>query len=170
MRRYVRIVALAGALALAAAACGGHGGPGGGPSATQGGTLQKGGVFHIGLTSDFHQGADPQREYYTIGWEWLKCCLTRTLLGFNLLGPNQKGNELIPDLATELPTSSSDGLTCTFHIQPNVHYAPPLQNVSVTAGDFIRALSRVANPDTVAQYPFYYSSLEGFDDVANGKG
>ena len=112
--------------------------------------MKKGGVFRIGLSSDFHEGADPQREYYTIGWEFLKCCLVRQLLGFNLLGPNEKGNDLVPDLATELPTSTSDGLTWTFHIRPNVHYAPPLQNVSVTAQDFIRALTREALSATAA--------------------
>jgi peptide/nickel transport system substrate-binding protein len=164
---YVRVIALAGSLALAAAACGGT--TGRAPSPTQRGKIQKGGDFHIGLASDFHQGVDPQREYYTIGWEWLKCCLTRQLVGFNLLGPNEKGNDLVPDLATELPTASSDGLTWTFHIKPNIHYAPPLQNVSATAGDFIRALTRVAVPETAAQYPFYYSVIQGFDDVVNGK-
>jgi peptide/nickel transport system substrate-binding protein len=168
MRRYIRVLALAASLALAAAACGG-GGTTGGQSPTKGGSIQKGGVFHIGLASDFHEGADPQREYYTIGWEFLKCCLARQLLGFNLLGPNDKGNDLVPDLATALPTSSSDGLTWTFHIRPNVHYAPPLQNVSVTAQDFIRALTREALSSTAATYPFYYSVIEGFDDVTSGK-
>jgi len=168
IKRYVRVIALAGSLALAAAACGG-GGTTGGQSPTQGGTVQKGGVFRIGLASDFHEGADPQREYYTIGWEFLKCCLTRLLVAFNFQGPNEKGNELVPDLATELPTATSDGLTWTFHIKPNVHYAPPLQNVSVTAGDFIRALTREALSATASTYPFYYSVIEGFDDVTSGK-
>ena len=170
MRRHVRVVALAGALALAATACGGGGGGGGGPSPTSAGqALKKGGVFRIGLSSDFHEGADPQREYYTIGWEYLKCCLTRLLVAFNFKGPNEQGNELIPDLATALPTSSSDGLTWTFKIKPNVHYAPPLQDVSVTAGDFIRALTREATSATAATYPFYYSVIEGLDDFSSGK-
>ena len=167
INRYVRVIALAGSLALAAAACGG--GTTGGQSPTPGGTIQKGGVFRIGLASDFHEGADPQREYYTIGWAWLKCCLTRLLVAFNFQGPDEKGNELVPDLATALPTASSDGLTWTFHIKPNVHYAPPLQNVTVTAGDFIRALTRTALSETASTYPFYYSVIEGFDDVTNGK-
>ena len=167
MRRHVRILALAGSLALVAAACGGS--TTGGQSPTQGGALQKGGVLRIGLASDFHEGADPQREYYTIGWEYLKCCLTRLLVAFNLQGPNEKGNDLIPDLATSLPTSTSDGLTWTFHIKPNVHYAPPLQSVTVTAQDFIRALTREALKSTASTYPFYYSVIQGFDDVGNGK-
>jgi peptide/nickel transport system substrate-binding protein len=39
----------------------------------------------------------------------------------------------------------------------------------VTAGDFIRALTREAESKTAATYPFYYSVIAGFDDVTNGK-
>jgi peptide/nickel transport system substrate-binding protein len=138
-----------------------------GPSAAGG--FQKGGVFKIGLASDVHQGLDPQREYYTIGFEFLKGALVRLLVAFNMQGPNEGGNDLVPDLATELPTSSADGLTWTFHIRPNIHYAPPLQDVTVTAGDFIRALTREAESKTAATYPFYYSPIKGFDDVSQGK-
>src|SRR5439155_11195930 len=87
----------------------------------------------------------------------------------NLKGPSEGGNTLIPDLATALPTSSSDGLTWTFHIRSGVHYAPPLQNVTVQAQDFVRALLREAESATAASYPFYYSIIKGFDDVTNGK-
>src|SRR5207244_4493516 len=86
-----------------------------------------------------------------------------------LQAPTQCGNTLMPDLATALPTASSDGLTWTFHIKPNVHYAPPLQSVSVTAQDFIRALTREATSTTAASYPFYYSAIQGFDDASSGK-
>jgi peptide/nickel transport system substrate-binding protein len=161
-------MALAATIALAAAACGGGGGGGTSTQAPQV-NVKKGGVLKIGLASDVHQALDPQREYYTIGWEFLKCCLARTLLAFNFKGPNEDGNTLAPDLATGLPTASSDGLTWTFHIRPDVHYAPPLQDVTVTAQDFIRALMRTADSKTAASYPFYYSDIEGFDDFSSGK-
>jgi len=157
------------ALLLIAVACGGGGGGGTGTPGGSQAQAQKGGVFRIGLSSDVHQGLDPSREYYTIGWELLKCCLTRTLLGFNFLGPEEGGNDPVPDLATEPPTASSDGLTWTFHIKANVHYGPPLQDVTVTSQDFIRALTRVADPKTAASYPFYFSPIQGFDDVTAGK-
>ena len=89
----------------------------------QSAALKRGGVLKIGLVSDVHQALDPAREYYTVGWEFMHCCLTRTLLGFNLEGPNEGGNTLQPDLATALPTVSSDGLTYTFKIRSGVHYA-----------------------------------------------
>jgi peptide/nickel transport system substrate-binding protein len=167
MPRYARFFAVLAAAALVAAACGG--GTSGQKQKTPNAALQKGGVLKIGLASDVHEALDPAREYYTIGWEFLHCCLTRTLLGFNLLGPNEGGNNLIPDLATALPSVSPDGLTYTFHIRQGVHYAPPLQNVTVQAQDFIRALLREAESATAASYPFYYTNIQGFDDVTNGK-
>jgi peptide/nickel transport system substrate-binding protein len=171
MRPTIRAFALATTVAVVAVACGGGGGTGGGQptGSAQAGGFQKGGVYRIGLASDVHQGMDPQREYYTIGWEFLKGALVRLLVGFNLKGPEEGGNDLIPDLASELPTSSADGLTWTFKVKTGIHYAPPLQDVTVTAGDFIRALTRLAEPKTAASYPFYYSSIEGFDDVTNEK-
>ena len=53
---------------------------------------------------------------------------------------------LKPDLAADLPAVSDDGLTYTFTLKPGIHYAPPLQDVEVTAQDFIRALEREADP------------------------
>jgi peptide/nickel transport system substrate-binding protein len=170
MRTYVKIAAVLAVVALVAAACssGGTANPTETKS-SQAGQLQKGGVLKIGLNSDFHEAADPAREYYTIGWEFLHCCLTRTLLAYNLKSPTEGGNDPIPDLATAMPTVSSDGLTWTFKVRSGVHYAPPLQNISVTAADFVRAINREASQATAATYPFYYSAIVGFDDVNTGK-
>ncbi len=65
---------------------------------------------------------------------------------------------------------SADGLTYTFTIKPGIKYAPPLQDVQVTAQDFIRAIEREADPKASSGgYPFYYSVIEGFDDYGAGK-
>jgi peptide/nickel transport system substrate-binding protein len=164
VRRHTRLLAVAAAVTLLAAACGG--GSKGGTTGQS--ALKKGGVFRIGLASDVHEGLDPSREYYTIGWEFLKCCLVRLLVDFNFEGPNEGGNDLVADLADGLPTASADGLTWTFKVKSGIHYAPPLQTVSVTAGDFVRALTREADSGTAATYPFYYSVIKGFDDVTGG--
>ena len=80
------------------------------------------------------------------------------------------GGELLPDLAADLPTVSDDGLTYTFTIKPGIMYAPPLQDVEITAQDFIRAIQREADPKASSGgYPFYYSIIEGFDDYGAGK-
>ena len=167
MVRLVKVAALAAVIALVAAACSGSSGNPSQSSAPA--AVQKGGVFRIGLASDVHQALDPAREYYTIGWEFLRCCLARTLLDFNLKGPDEDGNTLQPDLATALPTVSSDGLSYTFKIKPGIKYGPPFQTQTVQAQDFIRALTREAESKTAASYPFYYSTIKGFDDVTSGK-
>src|SRR6266542_3266974 len=144
MPRYTRLMALAAGAALIAAACGGTKAP----QQKQSTGVKRGGVLKIGLVSDVHQALDPGREYYTIGWEFLHCCLARTLLAFYLKEDQQGGNQLTPDLATALPTVSADGLTWTFKIKSGVKYAPPLQNVTVTASDFVRAILREAESAT----------------------
>src|SRR5256885_17073823 len=106
MPRTSRFLALIAAVALVAAACGGGGN--GKSQQSQSAALKRGGVMKIGLVSDVHEALDPAREYYTIGWEFLHCCLTRTLLGFNLKGPSEGGNTLQPDLATAVPTRSEE--------------------------------------------------------------
>lgn len=172
MTRLARVVAAAAVVALVVSACSSSPSSNNNNQSSPSGStvaLQRGGTLNIGLNSDFHEAADPAREYYTIGWEFLHCCLTRTLLSYNLLGPNEGGNTVVPDLATALPTTSDGGLTWTFTIRPNIHYAPPLQSVSVTSGDFVRALTREATSATAASYPFYYSAIQGFDDVSSGK-
>lgn len=76
----------------------------------------------------------------------------------------ESGAELVPDLATGQPEISADGLTYTFTLKSGVFYAPTFEDVQVTAGDFIRALEREADPNaSVGGYSFYYSIIEGFD-------
>jgi peptide/nickel transport system substrate-binding protein len=66
-----------------------------------------------------------------------------------------------------MPTVSGDGLTWTFHIRPNIHYAPPLGRIEVTAQDFVRALERAAcRKCSRGGYSFYFSGIKGFDVFA----
>lgn len=81
------------------------------------------------------------------GWydalELLRCCLSRTLVSYAGRPTEEGGTVLMPDLAESLPEVSSDGLTWTFRIRRGIRYAPPLEDVEVTAPDFVRALLRV---------------------------
>ena len=47
---------------------------------------------------------------------------------------------LHPDLATALPEISDDRLTWTFHLERGIRYAPPFDDVEITAPDIVRAL------------------------------
>jgi peptide/nickel transport system substrate-binding protein len=171
-------MAVVGVFAIVAAACGDDGEP---PEDTDTGTteptetgsetpteepLPVGGTLNLSMVSDVAGPSvfDPQVEYYSVTWEYYRCCLLRTLMSYTGDPADQGGTEIFPDLAAEEPTVSADGLTWTFKIREGVTYAPPFQDVEITAADFVRAIEREANPDVGAQYPFYYSVIEGFDD------
>jgi peptide/nickel transport system substrate-binding protein len=171
MRKAVRMFAVAAVLAVVAAACSDNGTPEASPSgSTGGGEIQAGGTLNVAQTSDVSSAFDPQKEYYQVSWNYFRCCMLRTLLSSKQVPLEDGGGDLQPDLATDLPAVSDDGLTYTFTIKPGIKYAPPLQDVEVTAQDFVRALERMADPKASAGgYPFYYSAIEGFDDFGAGK-
>ncbi len=177
VRRYVKVLALVAVLGLVAAACGGDdGGDETGPTAATGDTtatgsqeFQQGGTLNLGMIGDVDAGFDPQKSYYSVTWEYYRCCLLRTLTSYLGVTTAEGGAELQPDIATELPEVSSDGLTWTFTLKSGIFYAPPFQDVEVTSADILRAIERVADPDaSVGGYPFYFSPIEGFDDFSAG--
>lgn len=167
MKGSLRILALLSVLALAAAACGeGDKKPAGQEPA---GDLQSGGTLVMGISADVDQAFDPAEEYSAISWEIFRCCLTRTLLSFNGQTAEGGGNEPLPDLATDLPEISEDGLTYTFTLKQGVFYAPPFEDTEVTAPDVVRGFERLACDKCSDEgYPFYYDVIEGFSD-SNGE-
>jgi peptide/nickel transport system substrate-binding protein len=167
VKRYLRLFALVGVLALTAAACAEEAAqqaPG-----QQGQQVQRGGTLLAGLESDVDAAFDPQKEYYSVTWGFYHCCLLRTLVTTPPVPSGDGGNELLPDLATELPTVSEDGLTYTFTIREGLNFAPPYQDTPITADTFINAMEREADPKAEAGYPFYYSVIEGFDEFGEGE-
>ena len=153
-------------LGIVAAACGG----GAGDDVTEPPPSDElsGGTLRMALLGDVSAAFDPQKEYYSVTFEYYRCCLLRTLMASNGAPVEEGGSEVHPDLAVDLPEQSEDGLTWTFQIQPGIMYAPPKQDTEITAQDFIRALEREANPKAnVGGYSFYYSVIEGFDDFAD---
>jgi peptide/nickel transport system substrate-binding protein len=169
VKRLVKLMAVLLALSLVAAACGGGDDDEGAEGTVAEEEIESGGTLKLAMLGDVSAAFDPQKEYYSVTWEFYRCCLLRTLVSYPAL-PGEEGNTLVPDLATEEPTVSEDGLTYTFSIREGVMYAPPFQDTEIVADDFIRALERTANPDAnTGGYGFYYSVIEGFDDFAGGK-
>jgi peptide/nickel transport system substrate-binding protein len=166
VKRYSRLFALVGVLAIAAAACGEEPTQPGQADGQQ--QVQQGGTLRGGLESDVDAAFDPQKEYYSVTWGFYHCCLLRTLVTTPPTTSDNGGNELQPDLATDLPEVSEDGLTYTFTIREGVNFAPPYDDTPITADTFINALEREADPKAEAGYPFYYSVIEGFDDFSEG--
>src|SRR3982750_2830671 len=170
VRRYLKVLALVAILGIVGAACGGGDDPPSGSSTGDSGTSGGRGGLQQGMLGDVSAAFDPQKEYYSVTWEWYRCCLLRTLLSYKGVPTDQGGAELQPDIATDQPEVSSDGLTYTFTLKSGINYAPPFQDVEVTSGDIVRAIEREADPDaSVGGYNFYYSIIEGFDDFGDGK-
>ena len=150
-RRTRRGIGLALVLGLLAAACGGNGDDSGGGNAT----VSRGGVFRTATTDlSFTNGFDPTGEYSARGFN-LYAPLLRTLVGFRRVG-GAPGNELQPDLATELPQPADGGLTYTFRLRQGVKWAPPLDR-DVTSKDVAYAFQRINaapwSPSTASTTP-----------------
>jgi len=174
VRRYLKVLALVGALALVAAACGGDDGGETGATGTGAtgatGELHQGGTLEIAQLADLYAAFDPQKEYSAVTWEYYRCCLLRTLLSYNGKTTAEGGADLQPDIATAMPEVSADGLTYTFTLKSGINYGDPFGDVSVISGDIVRALEREADPDaSVGGYNFYYGVIDGFSDFGDGK-
>ncbi|HSL67640.1 MAG TPA: ABC transporter substrate-binding protein [Actinomycetota bacterium] len=159
----MKLLALVSVLGIVAVSCGG-GGTGQQPT-TPDEDIPRGGTLKLALLGDVSAAFDPQKEYYSVAWEFYRCCLLRTMMTYNGLEADKGGNEIQPDLATGQPTVSDDGLIWTFTIKDGVTFGPPFADVEITSADFVRALEREACSECAADgYSFYYDIIEGFSD------
>src|SRR2546423_3004573 len=103
------------AMVLLASAC-----TGGGDTGSVESPHWAGGTLRVGVITNPAQGScgllmcgaetdDPQIEYSVEHYELERCCLTRTLLSYNGEDSSHGGGVLRPDLASALPSVSSDG-------------------------------------------------------------
>lgn len=167
----LRLLARAGigatALAIVAAACGGGGSsskssnsssqssaPGAytvyQPSDKRGGTLQ------LLDTSDCDYW-DPQRTYYGHCWD-LQRLISRGLLMYKP-APGNEGTQLVPDLATDVPTSPDGGLTWTYHLKSGIKFE---DGTPITSADIKYGIERVFATDVINGGPTYV-----IDELAN---
>jgi peptide/nickel transport system substrate-binding protein len=164
-RQRLRLVGLALAVALVAAACGGGDGDGGGPTGQTTQEPQRGGVYRTATTDfGYTNGFDPTGEYLGAAFATYNALL-RTLVAYPFVA-GAPGNELQPDLATEVPTPTDNGLTYTFKLKPNIKFGPPL-NRAITSKDVAYAFQRINTAPLNAQYGFYYHGvIKGMDGKA----
>ncbi|HET9722222.1 MAG TPA: ABC transporter substrate-binding protein [Actinomycetota bacterium] len=173
-----RLVATATVLVLATACTGSEAEGGnqssGRPEPWHGGTLRLAATFDITGVQSWDNtaipeaGLDPQRSYSSVPSELFRCCLLRTLFAYPGVPGAEGGSQVQPDLASSWDVSA-DGLTWTFQIRDGIRYAPPLEEVEVSSGDFVRALLRTARvSEDGFTYSYYYSVIRGFDEYAAG--
>lgn len=118
---------------------------------------KKGGTLTVYQSEDFEH-LDPGEAYFVLDYN-VMYATQRPLLVY---APNST-TKLVPDLATAVPTTSNGGITdggrtVTVHIQPNVHFSPPVDR-AVTSADVAYAIERGANPNVANPYfPAYFGS------------
>ena len=123
--------AVVAALTLGAVGCSGEkhasgGGPGGANPALAnvgkavGGTPVKGGTLTVLSNQDFTH-LDPARNWVMNDMDFGTRLLYRTLVTYKA-APGTGGSELVPDLATDLGTSSNGARTWTFHLKQGITY------------------------------------------------
>ncbi len=79
-----------------------------------------------------------------------------------------EGNEIVPDLATDLGEVSEDGLTYTFTLKDGVKFGPCRSAVTMTSEDVAYAFERIGTEALVAQYGFYYTVIKGMAEFTAG--
>ena len=150
MRRSVRILAAGAVTCMALAGCGD--GTSGGNSASEG---RRGGILILAGQGDVDH-LDTASGYYTATYT-LERAFTRQLVTYPADQDFDRANEIVADLATEVPTEdnggiSADGMTYTFTIRDGTRWntSPPRQ---VTAEDFVRGFERLCNPASPVRNP-----------------
>jgi peptide/nickel transport system substrate-binding protein len=70
--------------------------------------------------------------------------------------PGNCSAQLVPDLASDMGSVSSDGLTWTFHIKPNVKFE---DGTTVTSADVKYAIERTYDRSVLDNGPTYYQAI-----------
>jgi peptide/nickel transport system substrate-binding protein len=109
---------------------------------------------------------DPQRSYYMLGTETLRC-LVRSLMTYPGY-PAPEGTRIVPDLAESYPKISANGLQYTFRLKHGISFGPPL-NRSITATDFKNAWERLLRPQTRGRAAIYLGDVVGASDLGQGR-
>jgi peptide/nickel transport system substrate-binding protein len=134
------------------------------------GTPEQGGTFRIENT-DFalFDAFDPTGEYFGSDWTIYSNLMLRTLVSYNFSTAEEGGNDLVPDIATEIPEPTDGGKTYTFTLKDGIKFGPPV-NRAITSKDIKYAIERTAvNKAALGSYSNYYRPIVGIEDMEAGK-
>ncbi|MBT2384997.1 ABC transporter substrate-binding protein [Streptomyces sp. ISL-11] len=135
--------------------------------AVVGGTPQRGGTLTVLSNQDFTH-LDPARNWVMNDMDFGTRLLYRTLVTYKA-APGTEGGRLVPDLATDLGTSSNGARTWTFHLKPGVKYE---DGSPVTAQDVKYNVERSFSPDLPGGADYaarYLAGADGYQGPAQGK-
>lgn len=100
-----------------------------------------------------------------IGYDWQNWSIIKSLFS-RLLDYEPGTTNLVPDLATEMPKISADGMTFEFTMRDDVNF----HNGRLLVADDVKySIERAVNPKTQSPGAGFFASIEGFDDAAGGK-
>ncbi len=167
MRRTALGIATVGVAALALTACsssGGSGGTGGGSTSTNTSTggAKTGGTLKV-VEGTYPDSLDPDFAYTTQALEGDDMVYIPLLTYAAKEGT--AGTQLIPGLATAMPTVSSDGLTYTMTLRSGITYS---DGTAVKASDFTHAIERSIKIQWGGS-SFFTGYIKGAADYAAGK-
>ncbi len=172
-RQVAGLGALATAVALILAGCGGSGGSAGQPAPSHGPTRSPGpdssygaaisgvvnpsaatgGTMTWDLTGSLNS-TDYQDMYSSYMWDFARL-YSMQLLTYKSC-PGQCGLQLVPSLATSLGTPSDGGRIWTYHLKPNVKFQ---NGDAVTAADVKYGVERTFARRVLPAGPIYYQAL-----------
>jgi len=158
-RKLLSVVSLVAVLAIVASACSkSNSGTSTSPTGSASGPTT-GGTYRT-ATQDFGytDAFDPTGEYLGSAWGLYSQLLLRALMGYNHKSASEGGDTPVPDLAASAPQVSSDGLTYTFTLRPDVMFGPPVSR-AVTSKDVEYAFERINLESLAAQYGNYYDGV-----------
>lgn len=166
----LKAAAAIGVLAVGLAACGGGSN---GSGSDDSGTPVKGGILKIVGAGDVDH-LDTASGYTTVA-DSLERVWARRLFSYKASNNQAEGSQVVPDIATEMPTManggiSADGKTYTIKMRPGVQWntQPPRD---VTAGDVVRGIKRLCNPNpngVSGGIGYYKQTISGMTAYCDG--
>lgn len=100
-----------------------------------------------------------------IGYDWQNWSIIKSLFS-RLLDYEPGTTNLVPDLATEMPKISADGMTFEFNIRDDVKF----HNGRLLVADDVKySIERAVNPKTQSPGAGFFASIDGFDAASAGK-
>jgi oligopeptide transport system substrate-binding protein len=157
------------ALGMGLAACGSATDSGSSGTAAAQGQPVKGGTLTVTWQGEPTE-LDPAIAWEIESWSIERLTYQTFLTYADKAG--EAGTQLVPDLATEVPTAdnggvSADGKVYTFHLRKGIKFAPPI-NTEVTASDFKWSFERMMK-EPLAPATYFYTGIVGAQAYLDGK-
>ena len=157
-------------LAVDLTACGSSSSGGGGGGGSANASPVSGGTLAVSFQGE-PTGLDPALAWEVESWSIEHCIFNQLLTWAPGTGPAT----LVPDLATEVPTTENGGITnggktYIFHLRKGVMFQAPVSR-EVTAEDVKCSFERMMNPKEVPLAPagYLYDKVVGTEDFVDGK-